>query len=110
MPAVRFGADETGLPGTRQSGLYDPSFWNGEIPMKTLLAAVLASASFVTVALAGEMQGVVSAVDAEAMVIVMEDGAELAVADGVSLDGIEPGASVVVTTDDSDTVIAIVAD
>jgi hypothetical protein len=39
----------------------------------------------------------------------MEDGAELAVADGVSLDGIEPGASVVVTTDDSDTVISIVA-
>ncbi|WP_164749892.1 DUF1344 domain-containing protein [Nitratireductor alexandrii] len=78
--------------------------------MKTLLAAVLAAASFVTVALAGEMQGVVSAVDAEAMVIVMEDGAELAVADGVSLEGIEPGTSVVVTTDDSDTVISIVAD
>lgn len=75
--------------------------------MKTLFAMAIASAAMLSAAFAAEMEGIVSSIDADAKVIVMEDGAELQVADGVSLDGIEPGASVVVTTDDSDMVVSI---
>lgn len=77
--------------------------------MKKILATVIASAAMLAAAVAAEMEGVVKAVDAAAMKVVLEDGAELAVADGVSLDGIEAGAKVKITVDDATKAITAIA-
>lgn len=77
--------------------------------MKKILATVIASAAMLAAAVAAEMEGVVKAVDAAAKKVVLEDGSELAVADGVVLDGIEAGAKVKITVDDASKAITAIA-
>ncbi|MBK8457293.1 MAG: DUF1344 domain-containing protein [Phyllobacteriaceae bacterium] len=77
--------------------------------MKKILATVIASAAMLAAAIAAEMEGVVKAVDAAARKVVLEDSSELAVADGVVLDGIEAGAKVKITVDDASKAITAIA-
>lgn len=67
--------------------------------MKTLLATFVASLAFVGAAFAGEVEGKVQSVDATK--IVLENGTELAISKGVSVDGVQAGADVKVVYDDS---------
>lgn len=67
--------------------------------MKTLLVTFVASLAFVGAAFAGEVEGKVQSVDATK--IVLENGTELAIGEGVSVDGVQAGAEVKVVYDDS---------
>ena len=66
--------------------------------MKTLLAIFVASFAFVGAAFAGEIEGKVQSVDATK--IVLENGTELAIGEGVSVDGVQAGAEVKIVYDD----------
>ncbi|MFK5980908.1 MAG: DUF1344 domain-containing protein [Rhizobiaceae bacterium] len=67
--------------------------------MKTLLVTFVASLAFVGAAFAGEIEGKVQSVDATR--IVLENGTELAIGEGVSVDGVKTGAEVKIVYDDS---------
>ncbi|MDN2567321.1 DUF1344 domain-containing protein [Aquibium sp. A9E412] len=69
--------------------------------MIKVLAVLAASAAMLVSAVAAEMEGTVKEVDAAGMTLVLEDGTALAVAEGVSLEGVEAGMTVRVTTDDA---------
>jgi ABC-type amino acid transport substrate-binding protein len=75
--------------------------------MKKFLAIAAASAALLVSAFAAEMEAMVKEVDTAGMTLVLEDGTQLKVADGVSLDGVEAGKKVKVTTDDSGTATAV---
>lgn len=77
--------------------------------MKKFIATAIASAALLVSAFAAEMEAVIKSVDAAAMKVVLEDGAELAVAEGVSLEGIETGAKVKITVDDASKAITAIA-
>lgn len=77
--------------------------------MKKFIATAIASAALLVSAFAAEMEAVIKSVDAAAMKVVLEDGAELAVAEGVSLEGIEAGAKVKITVDDASKAITAIA-
>lgn len=77
--------------------------------MKKILAVAVASVAMLASAFAAEVEGVIKAVDAAAKKVVLEDGSELAVADGVSLEGIEAGAKVKITVDDASKAITAIA-
>lgn len=69
---------------------------------KTLIqaaAAMLLSGA----AIAGEVEGVVTSYDPATRMIVLESGEAFRLADGIDLDGLEPGGKVVVTYDDGTT-------
>jgi len=66
--------------------------------MKTLLTTFVASLAFVGAAFAGEVEGKVQSIDATK--IVLENGTELAIGEGVSVDGVQTGAKVKVVYDD----------
>ncbi|MEP3439674.1 MAG: DUF1344 domain-containing protein [Hoeflea sp.] len=70
--------------------------------MKTILAAasVLAMAG---TAFAAEVEGVVTNYDPATKMIVLESGEAFSVADGVELDGLQPGGKVVITYNDGTT-------
>lgn len=75
--------------------------------MKKFLAVAAASAALLVSAIAAEMEAMVKDVDTAGMMLVLEDGTELKVADGVSLEGVEAGKKVKVTTDDAGTATAV---
>ncbi|MBO6900068.1 MAG: DUF1344 domain-containing protein [Rhizobiaceae bacterium] len=75
--------------------------------MKKFLAVAAASAALLVSAIAAEMEAMVKDVDSAGMMLVLEDGTELKVADGVSLEGVEAGKKVKVTTDDAGTATAV---
>lgn len=79
--------------------------------MKKFVATVLASAAMLSVAFAGEVEGVVKSVDMTAATVELESGQVFKAAEGVTLEGVEAGKTVkVVFTDGTDeaTEIAIV--
>lgn len=80
-----------------------------EKPMKKFVAIAFASAAMISSAFAGEIQGVVSAVDAGASTIALESGENFTVGDGVSLEGVEAGKTVSIMFDDSTNVATEVA-
>jgi hypothetical protein len=69
--------------------------------MNKILAALVASAAFVSVAFAGEIEGVVKTFDAATKTITLEDGSAYVLAEGVAVDGLAAGAKVKVTFDDA---------
>ncbi len=71
--------------------------------MKKFVAIVLASAAMLSTAFAGEVQGVVKAVDAAAATVELESGEVFTAAEGVVLEGIEAGKTVNVMFTDGTT-------
>jgi hypothetical protein len=78
-------------------------------PMNKLVAIAFASAAMISSAFAGEAEGVVSAVDAATATVALETGESFTVADGVSLDGVEAGKTVMIMFDDSTNVATEIA-
>ncbi|MEQ8482301.1 MAG: DUF1344 domain-containing protein [Hoeflea sp.] len=77
--------------------------------MNKFVALAFASTAMISSAFAGEIEGVVSAVDTAA--ISLESGETFTVADGVSLEGVEAGKTVMIMFEDDTNVaneIAIV--
>ena len=64
----------------------------------TVSTLAMAGAAF-----AGEIEGVVSNYDPTTRMIVLESGEAYRVADGVELDGLQPGGKVVITYNDGTT-------
>ena len=71
--------------------------------MKTVLASAAATLVLMTAAFAAEATGVVAAIDPAARMIVLESGETFTLADGVEVEGLEPGAQVVITYEDGTT-------
>ena len=69
--------------------------------MNKILASLVASAAFISVAFAGEIEGVVKSFDAATKTITLEDGSAYVLAEGVVVDGLAAGAKVKVTFDDA---------
>ena len=69
--------------------------------MNKILASLVASAAFISVAFAGEIEGVVKSFDAATKTITLEDGSAYVLAEGVAVDGLAAGAKVKVTFDDA---------
>jgi Protein of unknown function (DUF1344) len=69
--------------------------------MNKILASLVASAAFISVAFAGEIEGVVKTFDAATKTITLEDGSAYVLAEGVAVDGLAAGAKVKVTFDDA---------
>ncbi|WP_322989356.1 MULTISPECIES: DUF1344 domain-containing protein [unclassified Hoeflea] len=71
-----------------------------------MMKIVVTAVSVITLtgsALAGEIEGVVSNYDPATRMIVLESGEAYRLTDGVQLDGLEPGGTVVVTYNDGTT-------
>jgi hypothetical protein len=66
---------------------------------KFILSLAVALATIASVN-AAEVKGIVSSVDSENMMIMLQDESEYKIADGVSLEGIEEGTDVMIVTDD----------
>lgn len=71
--------------------------------MKHLLTAAAASLFAVTAAFAGEVEGVVQSVDPAAGTVTLQSGETFKAAEGVTLDGLQAGATVHVTFADGTT-------
>ena len=69
--------------------------------MNKILASLVASAAFVSMAFAGEIEGVVKSFDAATKTITLEDGSAYVLAEGVAVDGLAAGAKIKVTFDDA---------
>lgn len=76
--------------------------------MKKIIATLVASAAMLATAFAAEVEGVVKAIDVAAKKVVLEDGTEYAVAEGVALEGIAAGAKVKITIDDASKAITAI--
>lgn len=70
------------------------------ISMRNIISALLVSIAFVGAALAGEAEGTVESVDASTMKLMLADGSEFTIAEGVVLDGIKAGTAVRIMFDD----------
>lgn len=68
--------------------------------MKKLIIAAATVAAFTTAAFAGQMEGKVQSVDESSRTIMLEDGSSYVAADGVAIEELAEGDSVVVTYDD----------
>lgn len=71
--------------------------------MKKIVAIALASVAMLSTAYAGEIEGVVKAVDAAAATIELESGEMFKAAEGVVLEGIEAGKKIKVVFTDGTT-------
>lgn len=70
--------------------------------MRHAITAVLATAmlGFAGLANADEIKGTVAAIDGQARVLVLDDGNQYAVQEGVQIEGLEPGTEVTVMFQD----------
>ncbi len=68
--------------------------------MKKLIIAAATIAAFSTAVFAGEMEGKIQSVDQSTRTIVLEDGSSYVAAEGVAIEELAEGDSVVVTFDD----------
>jgi len=71
--------------------------------MKKIVAIAFASAAMLSTAFAGEIEGVVKNFDAAASTVELESGEVYTVAEGVELEGIEAGKTVMVMFNDDTT-------
>ncbi len=69
--------------------------------MKKILATLVATAAFVASAYAGEVEGVVKTYDEATKTITLEDAQVFTLAEGVTVEGLAPGAKVKITFDDA---------
>lgn len=68
--------------------------------MKKLLLSLAVALATLTSVHAEEITGIVAGVDADNMVIMLQDDTEIDVAEGVSLDELEEGTNVTIITND----------
>lgn len=71
-----------------------------------MMKSILTAASVLAMtgaAFAAEVEGVVTSYDPATKMITLESGEAFSLADGVELDGLEPGGKVVITYDDGTT-------
>jgi hypothetical protein len=78
-------------------------------PMNKIVAIAFASAAMISTAFAGEIEGVVKPFDAAASTVELESGESFTVAEGVSLEGVEAGKTVMIMFDDGTTVATEIA-
>jgi hypothetical protein len=71
--------------------------------MKKIVAIAFASAAMLSTAFAGEIEGVVKNFDAAASTVELESGEVYTVAEGVEVEGIEAGKTVMVMFNDGTT-------
>jgi len=71
--------------------------------MKKIVAIAFASAAMLSTAFAGEIEGVVKNFDAAASTVELESGEVYTVAEGVEVEGIEAGKTVMIMFDDGTT-------
>ena len=71
--------------------------------MTKILVAAVSILTMTGAAFAGEVEGVVTNYDPATKMIVLESGEAFRLADGVDLDGLQPGGKVVITYDDGTT-------
>ncbi|MEM5473926.1 DUF1344 domain-containing protein [Hoeflea sp. AS60] len=71
--------------------------------MKKIVAIAFASAAMLSTAFAGEVEGVVKTLDQATSTIELESGEVYTVAEGVELEGIEAGKTVMIMFDDGTT-------
>ena len=69
--------------------------------MRKALIAIVAGFAAISSAYAAEMQAVVSTIDHDARIVVLEDGTELTIAEGVDHSAVEEGDAVNLVVDDS---------
>jgi hypothetical protein len=72
-------------------------------PMNKFVAFAFASAAMISTAFAGEIEGVVVAVDPAAATVELESGEIFTVVEGVALDGVEAGKTVMIMFEDDTT-------
>lgn len=77
--------------------------------MNKFVAIAFASAAMISSAFAGEVEGVVSSVDAGTATVALESGESFTAAEGVSLEGVEAGKTVMIMFDDSTNVATEIA-
>lgn len=71
--------------------------------MKKIVIATISVLGLAGAAYAAEVEGVVTNYDPATKMIVLESGEAFTVADGVALDGLQPGGKVVITHEDGST-------
>jgi len=71
--------------------------------MKKIVAIAFASAAMLSTAFAGEIEGVVKAFDAAASTVELESGEVYTIAEGVEVEGIEAGKTVMIMFNDGTT-------
>ncbi|MDF1609664.1 DUF1344 domain-containing protein [Hoeflea sp. YIM 152468] len=71
--------------------------------MKKIVAFAFASAALLSTAFAGEIEGVVKTLDPAAATIELESGEVYTLAEGLELEGIEAGKTVMIMFDDGTT-------
>ncbi|WP_339763083.1 DUF1344 domain-containing protein [uncultured Hoeflea sp.] len=71
--------------------------------MKKIVAIAFASAAMLSTAFAGEIEGVVKTFDAAASTVELESGEVYTVAEGVEVEGIETGKTVMIMFNDGTT-------
>jgi len=71
--------------------------------MTKILVAAVSILTMTGAAFAGEVEGVVTNYDPSTKMIVLDSGEAYRLADGVELDGLQPGGKVVITFDDGTT-------
>jgi hypothetical protein len=69
--------------------------------MKALLAATFALGLFAAAAQAEEASGVIVEIDTDNRQILLDDGQTYTLAEGVSIDGLEPGSEVMVSFEEA---------
>ncbi|QBK31540.1 MAG: DUF1344 domain-containing protein [Roseitalea porphyridii] len=69
--------------------------------MRKLVIALAAALAATSAAVAAQMEAVIESIDADTRTVVLEDGSELLVAEGIDLSAIEAGATVMITVDDA---------
>lgn len=76
--------------------------------MKKLLLSLAVALATITSVHAAEITGIVSGVDADNMMIMLQDDSEIEVADGVALDDLAEGTSVTIITNDDGVAVEII--
>ncbi|MEP3439673.1 MAG: DUF1344 domain-containing protein [Hoeflea sp.] len=71
--------------------------------MKKFVAIALASAAMISSAFAGEIEGVVKTIDQAAATVELESGEVFTIAEGLEVEGVEAGKTVMIMFDDGST-------
>ena len=71
--------------------------------MKKFVAIALASAAMISSAFAGEIEGVVKTIDPAAATVELESGEVFTIAEGLEVEGVEAGKTVMIMFDDGST-------
>ena len=71
--------------------------------MKKFVAIAIASAAMISSAFAGEIEGVVANVDPAASTVELESGEVFTFGEGITLDGVEAGKTVMIMFEDDTT-------